>query len=409
VREFTVTGESLAGFFVKILPHLDERQRRMVAGAQARMLGYGGVTAVKEASGLAASTVQKGAGEIDSGVEPSGRVRAAGAGRPRAEVAQPGVGAALDKLIEPYSYGDPMSPLRWTTKSLRTLSDELGRQGFEVSAPVVGEMLVADGYSLQSVAKVEAGSRHPDRDAQFRYIHKLVGEFLAAGDPVISVDAKKKELVGNFAQPGRAYRPSGEPERALDHDFPDPELGKATPYGVYDVGRNDAWVGVGSSADTAEFAVCTIRDWWENMGKAAYPDATRLLVAADGGGSNGARNNLWKAELAAFAEEANLEIVIAHFPPGASKWNFIEHRLFNHVTMNWRGRKLVSYEVIVNLITNTTTRTGLRVRAARDTYAYAKGIKISKEEVAALDITRHEFHGDWNYTIKGKIANQETE
>jgi hypothetical protein len=396
-----VTNESAAVFFEAVLPHLDERQRRIVAGAQARIFGYGGVAAVSRASGLSLSTVQAGAGQVDAGIAPAGRVRGVGAGRPRAVETQPGLAEALDALVEPESRGDPMCPLRWTAKSTRALADELAVQGFEVSHPVVADMLRESGYSLQSMVKAEAGAQHPDRDAQFRYISSQVTAQMEAGGPVISVDAKKKELVGEFANAGREWQPSGEPVRGEAHDFPDPELGKAVPYGVYDLRENTGWVTVGSSADTAQFAVATIRQWWDRMGSAAYPGATRLLITADAGGSNSYRVRLWKKELAEFAAETGMEVAVCHFPPGTSKWNKIEHRLFSHITMNWRGRPLESHEVIVNLIANTTTSQGLRVRAELDRKIYPKGIKVSDSEFRGIALSKHDFHGEWNYTISG--------
>ena len=371
-----------------------------MAGAAARALGYGGVKAVAVASGLSLSTIQTGAREVDEGVEPSERVRAPGAGRKRVEKVQPGLEDALDSLVEPETRGDPECPLRWTTKSLRNLSGDLASLGFAASPPIVGEMLAAMGYSLQAPVKTKEGADHPDRDAQFRYIAGLVEEFRSAGEPVISVDAKKKELVGDFAPSGREWRPVRQPVEVNTYDFPDKDLGKAVPYGVYDVAANAGWVSVGRSADTAEFAVQTIRSWWLRMGKSAYPNATRLLITADGGGSNGYRVRLWKKEIATLAREFGLDITVVHFPRGTSKWNKIEHRLFSHITMNWRGRPLESHEVVVNLIAGTTTRTGLTVVAELDQDDYEKGIKVTDKEFEKIPITRHAFHGEWNYTIQ---------
>ncbi len=380
-----------------------------MTGAAARTVGHGGVRAVAAASGLSLSTVQHGARDLDAGLEPSDRVRAPGAGRKLAEHTMPDLVEALDNLVEPDSRGDPECALRWTTKSTRTLADELSGQGRPITHSVVAKLLAAEGYSLQGARKTAEGSDHPDRDAQFRYLAGLVEQFRAAGDPVISVDAKKKELIGNFATPGQHWRPVGQPVETNTHDFPDPELGKAVPYGVYDLAADTGWVLVGSSSDTAEFAVSTIRRWWAEMGKPAYPEATRLLVTADSGGSNSSRSRLWKRELAAFAEDAGLDIVVCHFPPGTSKWNKIEHRLFSHISMNWRGRVLESREVVVNLIAGTTTRTGLTVQAELDHGTYQKGIKVTDQEMKLLPLVRHEFHGDWNYTIKKSKEEEEEE
>lgn len=404
-----MTDEQLSFFFDTILPHLDERQRRITVGAAARALGHGGVKAVAGASDLSLSTVQQGAREVDAGIEPSDRVRAPGAGRPRAEQAMPGLVETLDTLVEPDSRGDPECALRWTTKSTRELADELTHQGFMVTHSVVAKLLGEMGYSLQGAAKAAEGSNHPDRDAQFRYLAMLVDWFRAAGQPVISVDAKKKELIGNFATSGRQWRPVGQPVVANTHDFPDPQLGKAMPYGVYDLAENTGWVSVGGSADTAEFAVSTIRRWWAEIGKTVYPEATSLMITADSGGSNSARGRLWTRELAAFAREAGLEIVVCHFPPGTSKWNKIEHRLFNHISINWRGRLLESREVVVNLIASTTTRTGLQVRAELDNSIYEKGIKVTDREMKQIPIVRHLFHGNWNYTLKKSMDDLDQE
>jgi len=397
---FTVTDGDLSFFFGEVLPHLDERQRKIVTGAAARALGRGGVKAVAGASGLSLSTVQHGALAVDAGIEPSDRIRARGAGRPRAEKSMPGLVDALDKLVEPGSRGDPECALRWTTKSTRNLADELTEQKFEVTHSVVARLLADMGYSLQAASKSAEGSDHPDRDAQFRYLAGLVEQFRAAGEPVISVDAKKKELIGNFAPAGRQWRPAGHPVETNTHDFPDEELGKAIPYGVYDVAGDTGWVSVGGSSDTAEFAVSTIRRWWTEVGSAAYPGATKLLITADSGGSNSSRGRLWKKEIAAFANDAGLDVVVCHVPPGTSKWNKIEHRLFSHISMNWRGRVLESREVVVNLIAGTTTRSGLTVRAELDHGDYQKGIKVTDHEMKLIPLAKHTFHGDWNYTIK---------
>jgi transposase len=399
VREFVVTDERLTTMFTTVMPHLDERQRRILAGSAARSLGRGGIAAVSEATGMSRSTVQKAVGEIDAGVEVSDRVRPTGAGRPRVEDAQPGLLQALDDLVEPESRGDPMCPLRWTTKSTRTLADELRRQGFEVSHVTVADLLHRMGYSLQAPAKENEGAQHPDRDAQFRHIDAQAREHLGAGEPVVSVDTKKKEVVGNLANKGREWQPEKKPTRVDVHDFPDPEVGKAIPYGVYDVGANEGFVSVGDDADTAAFAVATIGRWWDEVGRLAYPDATRLLITADAGGSNGYRNRLWKLELGRLATDTGLHITVCHLPPGTSKWNKIEHRLFSAISTNWRGRPLTSHQVVVNLIANTTTRSGLKVRAHLDSGYYPTGRKVTDKELAAVPITKHSFQGEWNYTI----------
>ena len=394
--------------FAVLSPHLNERQRRLLAGAQARALGRGGVAAVARASGMSRSTVSSGAGEVDAGPELTERVRRPGAGRPLAEKRDPGLVDALDALVEPTARGDPESPLRWTCKSTRNLADALSAGGHPVSANVVAELLVALGYSLQATSKQVEGSRHPDRDAQFGYINRLAGEHIDATQPVISVDTKKKELVGNYANGGREWQPAGEPVRVEVHDFIDPAVGKAIPYGVYDVAADEGWVSVGEDHDTAAFAVATIARWWDMVGAAAYPQAKRLLVTADAGGSNSYRNRLWKVELAKLAAAAGLDITVSHFPPGTSKWNKIEHRLFSHISTNWRGRPLTSHEVIVDLIAGTKTRTGLKVRAELDHGSYPKGIKVSDAELAAVPLQPHDWHGDWNYTIIGRRRRQTT-
>jgi transposase len=404
VREFVVTDETLATTLTTVLPHLDERQRRVLAGAAARALGRGGIAAVAEASGMSRSTVQKAVSEIDAGVEVSDRVRPPGAGRPRVEDAQPGLLQALDDLVEPESRGDPMCPLRWTAKSTRALAGELRAQGFEVSHVTVADLLHRMGYSLQAPAKENEGAQHPDRDAQFRHIDRYARAHLASGQPVVSVDTKKKEVVGNLANKGREWQPANTPVRVDVHDFPDPEVGKAIPYGVFDLGANEGFVVVGDDADTAEFAVATIARWWDEVGSVAYPEATRLLITADAGGSNGYRNRLWKLKLGQLAARIGLEITVCHLPPGTSKWNKIEHRLFSAISMNWRGRPLTSHQVVVDLIANTTTRTGLKVRARLDQGYYPTGQKVTDQQLAAVPITRHQFHGDWNYTLKPPAA-----
>jgi transposase len=395
-----VTREMLAAKFATIFPHLDERQRRLLMGAEARALGHGGIRLVARAAGVREATVSAGVDELDSGAEPLGRARRPGGGRKRAAELDLGLVPALLALVEPAERGDPASPLRWTTKSTRKLAAELTARGHRVSADTVGDLLRQEGFSLQGNAKTIEGRRHPDRDAQFRYISEQVKAHQDAGDPVISVDTKKKELVGAYHQGGREWRPAGEPVPVKDHDFADPELGKAIPYGIYDLAASTGWVNVGTDHDTAAFAVESIRRWWRGAGQADYLRARRLLITADAGGSNGYRTRAWKAELAAFALEAGLEITCCHFPPGTSKWNKIEHRLFSHITMNWRGRPLTSHQVIVNSIAATTTSTGLRVHAGLDPGSYPAQIKISDTQMDCLPLHRHHWHPDWNYTLR---------
>ena len=391
-------GELGVAFSV-MLPHLDERSRRIVSGSLARALGRGGVAFVARSSGMSRSTVTTAVGEIDAGVEVSDRVRRPGAGRKRNIDKDPDLVLELDALVYPDTRGDPMSPLRWTLKSTRELSEALRAKGFEIGASLVGELLRAMGFSLQGTSKQNEGAQHTDRDGQFRYLNKTATDHLDAGEPAISVDTKKKELVGDYANGGREWQPEGEPVRVGVHDFPDPEMGKAVPYGVYDLANNEGWVSVGDHGDTAAFAVASIRTWWQTMGIERFPHATRLMVTADAGGSNGYRVRMWKTELAKLAAETGLTITVCHYPPGTSKWNKIEHRMFSFISMNWRGRPLTSYRTVVELIAATTTRTGLRVRADRDRGHYPTGIKITDRELATVPITRHDWHGDWNYTI----------
>jgi hypothetical protein len=395
------TDAVLAATFTAILPHLNERQRRLLLGAAARALGRGGPARVTKASGASRPTVDAGIRELaqPGGPEHSGRVRRPGAGRRRLVERDPGLLGALDRLVDPDTRGDPESPLRWTCKSTRQLAQALTQAGHPVSADTVGRLLRQQGYTLQRTAKTLEGRQHPDRDAQFRYISQQAAAQLAAGQPVVSVDAKKKELVGGFANGGAEWQPSGQPERVNVHDFLDPALGKAIPYGVYDLGANTGWVSVGCDHETSAFAVATLRRWWDGVGRAAYPDADRLLVCADAGGSNDYRRRLWKTELGRLAAETGLQVTVCHFPPGTSKWNKIEHRLFSHISMNWRGRPLVSHQVIVELIGATTTRAGLQVHAELDQGTYPKGIKVSDQELAAVPIRRHGWHGEWNYTV----------
>lgn len=392
----------LGALFGSVMPHLNEVQRRLVAGAVARSLGHGGKSRVAAASGLSRNTVIKGQAEVEAGVEPSDRLRAPGAGDKKAIDKQPGLLAALDELVHPDTRGNPMSPLRWTLKSTYELARELSAQGFQASAELVRRTLHDMGYSLQAPAKQNEGSAHPDRDGQFNWINALAAERLGAGEPVISVDTKKKELIGEYANGGREWQPAGEPERVNVHDFADRALGefaKAIPYGVYDIANNAGWVSVGDVADTAEFAVESIRRWWNTLGRDRFPDATRLMITADAGGSNGYRVRAWKAHLAALAAETGLTITVCHYPPGTSKWNKIEHKLFSFISMNWRGKPLADIRTIIELISATTTQTGLTVQAAYDPTWYPKGEKISNTDFNALPPRPHHWHGEWNYDL----------
>ena len=391
-------------------PQLSERQRRALLGAEARELGWGGVTAVAKVAGVARSTVSQGLAELDlpAELEP-GRSRRAGGGRKSAVIADPGLAGALDALVDPVTRGDPMSVLRWTAKSTRTLAETLTAQGHPVSDQTVSGLLRAAGYSLQANSKTREGRQHEDRDAQFRHIHDTSRRFLRTRDPVVSVDTKKKELVGaepGYKNGGREWQPTCTPVTVGVHDFPDKAVPKAVPYGVYDVGANTGWVSVGADGDTATFAVETLRRWWINVGAPKYPKAKRLLISADAGGSNGYRVRLWKWELAQLAQQTGLAITVCHFPPGTSKWNRIEHRLFAHITMNWRGRPLSSHEVVVELIGATTNRGGLSVHAEPDNGIYPRGIKVTDAQMAAVSkvLKPHPFHGEWNYTIRPGIT-----
>jgi len=382
-------------------PHLDERSRRAFAASEARTAGYGGIAAVSRATGIAASTIGRGLQELAHGTDVAPhRVRRPGGGRKALVATDATLLDDLLALVSPSERGDPMSPLRWTCKSLRRLAGELATRGHRISHTVVGELLKQQKFSLQANSKTREGDSHPDRDAQFNHINASVTRALNAGQPVISVDTKKKELVGDFKNAGREWCPQGQPEAVRVHDFLIEELGRAVPYGIYDLAANAGWVSVGIDHDTAAFAVQTIRTWWHGVGIHRYPAARRLTITADGGGSNGSRLRLWKRELQALANELGIEISVHHFPPGTSKWNRIEHRLFSFITMNWRAKPLVSYRIIVDLISATTTDTGLTVLCELDTNSYPTGIVVTDEEMRAIDILRDNFHGEWNYTIR---------
>jgi hypothetical protein len=386
--------------YLRAQAFLDERGRRLFAANEALAHGHGGVTAVAAATRLARSTINRGLQELRLGENPIGsRVRRGGGGRKSAVAHQPGLPAALEGLIDDAIRGDPCSPLRWVSRSLRHLVKALSAQGFKASQRVVANLLRDLKYSCQANRKTREGSNHPDRNAQFMYINATVKAAVAAGEPAISVDTKKKELVGDFKNAGRELRPQGQPEPVRVHDFKIPELGKVAPYGVYDIAANHGWVSVGIDADTAAFAVESIRRWWHRLGQARYPAATSLTITADCGGSNGAKVKLWKRELQRFANEAGLAITVTHLPPGTSKWNKIEHRLFAFITQNWRGKPLVSHQVIVQLIGATTTETGLQVRCEIDANLYPKGLQVTDQEMQAINLTRADFHGEWNYTI----------
>jgi hypothetical protein len=384
-----------------LLPHLDERGRRVFAASEACVAGYGGIAAVSRATGIAASTIGRGVDELaDTSCLDPGRVRRPGGGRKPLVLTDASLLDDLLSLVSSGERGDPMSPLRWTCKSLRRLATELAERGHRISHTVVGELLKRCNFSLQANRKTREGEDHPDRNAQFEYISRCVSEQLSAGQPVISVDTKKKELVGDFKNGGREWRAQGEPEEVRVHDFLIKELGRAVPYGIYDLAANAGWVSVGMDHDTAAFAVQTIRRWWRDVGAARYPDAKRLTITADGGGSNASRSRLWKRELQGLANELGIEIDVHHLLPGTSKWNKIEHRLFSFISMNWRAKPLVSYRVIVDLISATKTDTGLTVRCELDTARYPKGIAVTDKEMAGINIHPADFHGEWNYTIK---------
>jgi hypothetical protein len=386
--------------FAFVSPVLDERATRLWAAAESLAIGYGGDALVSAATGLARDRIRRGRAELKQEVEVTARVRRPGAGRPRLEATQPGIMAALEALVDPLTRGDPTSPLRWTCKSKAKLAAVLTKQGWEISATTVGLLLHAMRYSLQSVRKSNEGASHPDRNAQFEHINATAVDFLRRKQPVISVDTKKKELVGDFKNAGQEWQRQGKPERALVHDFPNDSIGKAIPYGVYDMARNEAWVSVGRDHDTPAFAVASIRQWWKAMGRRGYPKARQLFITADAGGSNGYRSRAWKVQLQKLADDAGLEIRVSHFPPGTSKWNKIEHRLFCHFTENWRGKPLRTWETVIELIGNTQTVAGLRVKAKLDPRPYPTGAEISKAQMESLNLTRSEFHGDWNYELR---------
>jgi Rhodopirellula transposase DDE domain len=397
-----LSPEGLAGFFETVLPHLNEKHRRVVAGAMVVALGRGGQARVVEASGMSSSTVNTATQQVRAGIEPSERQREEGGGDRPAIDKQPGLLESLDELVHPSSRGTPMSALRWTLKSTYELARDLQDKGYRASAELVRRLLHQMGYSLQAPAKANEGTSHPDRDGQFHYINDLASRRIELGEPVISVDTKKKELIGNFANGGREWQPQGQPERVNVHDFADRALGefaKAIPYGVYDLGNDEGWVSVGDVADTAEFAVESVRRWWNQMGRARFPEATTLMITADAGGSNGPRVRAWKYHLATLSAETGLAITVCHYPPGTSKWNKIEHRLFSFISLNWRGRPLTDIRTIVELIASTKTKTGLTVQCAYDPNWYPTGQKISDRDYATIPLRPHDWHGEWNYNI----------
>lgn len=400
--------KSLAGHYERIRAFLDERGRRLWAANEALRFGRGGLRAVAEALGMSQMTIITGVKELKGDLrtdEMERRQRRFGGGRKALASKHPGLVLAIESIVDASTRGDPMAPLKWTSKSLENIREELGKSGYKVSATTIGKILREQlEYSLQGLKKTREGSSHEDRNAQFEYLNCKCREFHERHQPVISVDTKKKELVGDFKNGGREWQPKGQPEKVRGHDFEDKELGKAIPYGVYDIGKNQGWVSVGIDHDTAQFAVQSIGSWWRQMGQQTYPGATELLITADAGGSNGYRPRLWKRELQRLADETELSITVCHLPPGTSKWNKIEHRMFCHITQNWRGRPLVSLDTIVNLIADTRTNKGLAIQSALDENTYEKGIKISDEEMALLRITRDKFHGEWNYSIHPRTA-----
>jgi len=399
VRRDTDLEATLVAKYVVMEPLLNERTRRLWAAAESIAIGFGGDAIVSSATGLARQTIRNGRQELAQGVT-TRRIRQPGAGRPGIEDTQPGITEALDLLVEPLTRGDPMSPLRWTCKSAAKLAGALTAQGWPVSATTVGKLLDGLGYRLHALQKAREGAAHPDRNAQFEHINATAATFIHRGQPVISVDTKKKELVGDFKNGGREWQPAGEPERVRVHDFPGDAVGKAIPYGVYDMARNEAWVSVGRDHDTPAFAVASIRQWWTMMGRQAYPGAEALYITADAGGSNGYRTRGWKTALQRLADDLRIAIHVSHFPPGTSKWNKVEHRLFCHITQNWRGRPLRTFETLVELIGHTRTASGLRVNAKLDKRRYKTGVVVTKAEMRDLALHPHAFHGDWNYELR---------
>jgi hypothetical protein len=398
------TDAKLRAKLMSLLPHLDERARRLVAAAEAMSLARGGVSRVNRCSGLSRTTLSSGIRELRCGEKlPAGRIRREGGGRKSVETTYPEFADRLERLLAPLTRGDPQSPLRWTCKSTRSLAAEMRRQGLAVCHEKVAQSLRRAGYSLQSNRKTKEGSQHADRNEQFEHINTTVTRALVKGDPVISVDTKKKELVGNYENQGRQWLAKGQAHRVNGHDFPGPTVPRAYPYGIYDLGRNTGFVNVGTDHDTASFAVASIRGWWRAEGRQLYTKSRRLTITADGGGSNGYRLRLWKLELQTLADQSGLDIAVCHFPPGTSKWNKVEHRLFSFISSNWRGEPLRDYETIVSLITRTTTAKGLKVTCRLDRTPYATGVKVSEKQMATLHITRSKFHGEWNYIIHPRI------
>jgi hypothetical protein len=395
----TATEETIVAKYAAIEGLLDERTRRLWAATESRAIGFGGDALVSSATGLARATIRKGRLELEAGVNIKGPIRRPGAGRPSLQQTQPGLKNALEQLVDPVTRGDPMSPLRWTCKSKAKLAAAMAKLGWKVSATMVGRLLHELGYSLKSVRKTMEGASHPDRNAQFEHINETATDFLESGNPVISVDTKKKELVGDFKNAGEEWQPAATPEKVLVHDFPSDATGKAIPYGIYDMARNEAYVSVGQDHDTPAFAVASIRQWWSTMGVVAYPNAEELFITADAGGSNGYRSRAWKAELQKFADDSRLRIRVSHFPPGTSKWNKVEHRLFCHITQNWRGKPLRTFEAVVQLIGHTRTEAGLRVKSKLDKRKYPTGLVTTDAEMQKLDLRKHTFHGEWNYAL----------
>ena len=394
--------------YKKILPYLNEKQTRIVLAAEAESMGRGGLSKVSKLTGISRITLNMGIKELALSATvdtlKNERIRKSGGGRKKATEKNKNLAIVLEKIVSPHTMGDPMKPLLWTNKSLRNISDELKNLGYNISHKLVGVILKESGYSLQGNRKTDEGSNHVDRDAQFKYINDIAADFLLLDDPVISVDCKKKELVGNFKNDGKEWLPTGNPTTVKVYDFIDKDLGKAIPYGVYDIGNNEGWVSVGISHDTASFAVSTIRSWWYEMGEEKFSKSNRIFITADGGGSNSSRSRLWKIELQVLADEICKEITVSHFPPGTSKWNKIEHRLFSHITMNWRARPLTSIQLVVDLIASTKTTKGLKVKSKLDKSTYEKGIKISDEKLGRINIKKSDFHGEWNYTIVPNIV-----